>query len=77
MNEAIDIDRLIPAWQGLRAEAPIGHIESEGDYQQIILILDRLLDVVRDDGTHPLYSLVTLIGDLLESYEANLEPLDR
>ena len=39
----------------LRAEAPIGHIESEGDYQQITLILDRLLDVVRDDGTHPLY----------------------
>jgi HTH-type transcriptional regulator/antitoxin HigA len=58
----------------LRAEAPIGHIESEGDYQQITLILDRLLDVVRDDGTHPLYSLVTLIGDLLEAYEANLEP---
>jgi hypothetical protein len=41
------------------------------------LILDRLLDVVRDDGTHPLYSLVILIGDLLEAYEANLEPLDR
>jgi len=40
MNEAIEIDRLIPAWQGLRAEAPIGHIESEGDYQQITLIIE-------------------------------------
>jgi hypothetical protein len=28
----------------LRAEAPIGHIESEGDYEQITLILDRLID---------------------------------
>ena len=76
MNAAIDIDRLVPAWHGLREAAPIGHIESEADYERITLILNRLLDVVRDDTTHPLYSLITLIGDLIEAYEANLEPLD-
>jgi HTH-type transcriptional regulator/antitoxin HigA len=77
MNASIDIDRLIPAWQDLRAEAPIGHIESAADYERVTSILNRLLDVVRDDSAHPLYSLVTLIGDLLEAYEANLEPLDQ
>lgn len=51
-------------------------IEFEADYERITLILNRLLDVVRDDRTHPLHSLITLIGDLLEAYEANLEPVD-
>ena len=53
MNAAIDIDRLIPAWQSLLAEAPICHIESEEDYEQVTVVLNRLLDVVRDDITHP------------------------
>ncbi len=76
MNSALDIDRLIPAWHGLRKAAPIGHIESEADYERITLILNRLLDVVRDDRTRPLHSLITPIGDILEAYESNLEPLD-
>ena len=76
MNAAIDIDRLIPAWHDLQEAAPIGHIESEADYDRITAILDRLLDVVRDDSTHPLYPLITLIGDVIAAYEVNLEPLD-
>jgi len=76
MNAAIDINRLIPAWQGLLAEAPIAHIGSEEEYERITSVLNLLLDVVRDNTTHPLYSLVTLIGDLIEAYEVNLEPLD-
>ena len=76
MNAMLDLNRLIPAWQSLRAEAPIGHIETESDYERVTLLLNRLLDVVRDDVSQPLYSLVTLIGDVLEAYEANLEPLD-
>jgi HTH-type transcriptional regulator/antitoxin HigA len=76
MNAAIDIDRLIPAWQSLLAEAPICHIESEEDYEQVTVVLNRLLDVVRDDITHPLYSLVTVMGDIVEAYETDLEPFD-
>jgi HTH-type transcriptional regulator/antitoxin HigA len=77
MNAAIDIERLIPAWQSLLAEAPISHIESEEDYEQVTVVLDHLLDVVRDDITHPLYSLVTVIGDIVEAYETDLEPFDQ
>ena len=73
---ATDIDRLIPAWQSLLAEAPICHIESEEDYEQVTVVLNRLLDVVRDDITHPLYSLVTVMGDIVEAYETDLEPFD-
>jgi HTH-type transcriptional regulator/antitoxin HigA len=77
MNATIDINRLIPAWQYLLAEAPIGHIESDEDYERVAVVLNRLLDVVRDEHTHPLYSLVAVIGDLIEAYETTLEPLDQ
>lgn len=76
MNVAIDIDRLIPAWHDLQEAAPIRHIESEADYDRITVFLNWLLDVVRDDCNHPLYSLITLIGDIMAAYEVNLEPLD-
>ena len=34
----------------------------------------RLLDAVRDDASHPLYSLVSVVGDLIEAYEIEHEP---
>jgi HTH-type transcriptional regulator/antitoxin HigA len=32
-------------------------------------LLNSLLDAVRDDASHPLYSLVSVVGDLIEAYE--------
>ena len=34
-----------------------------------------LLDLIRDDIKHPLYSLVGIVGDLIEAYEIDHEPL--
>ena len=34
-----------------------------------------LLDLIRDDVKHPLYSLVAVVGDLIEAYEIDHEPL--
>ena len=31
--------------------------------------------IVRDDAQHPLYSLVAVVGDLIEAYEIEHEPL--
>lgn len=62
MNAVLDIQKLIPAWQALRATAPVSHIESESDYEQATVFLNHLLDIVRDDATHPLYSLVGVVG---------------
>jgi HTH-type transcriptional regulator/antitoxin HigA len=75
MNAVIDVQRLVPAWQALRSVAPISHIESEEDYQQATALLNSLLDIVRDDTNHPLYSLVSVVGDLIEAYEIEQEPL--
>jgi HTH-type transcriptional regulator/antitoxin HigA len=75
MNTALDVEKLIPAWQMLRSVAPVSHIESESDYAQAIALLNSLLDIVLDDSSHPLYSLVSVVGDLIEAYEIDFEPL--
>ncbi len=69
MNAVIDLQRLVPAWQTLQTVAPVSHIESESDYERVTALLNSLLDIVRDDMTHPLYSLVSVVGDLIEAYE--------
>jgi len=75
MNAVIDLQRLLPAWQTLQSVLPVSHIDSEAGYEQSTAVLNSLLDVVRDDTTHPLYSLVAVVGDLIEAYEINQEPL--
>jgi len=77
MNTVIDVQRLLPAWQTLLSVAPVAHIESENDYAQTTLLLNELLDIVRDNASHPLYSLVSVVGDLIEAYEIDREPLDK
>nr|VFK58195.1 MAG: HTH-type transcriptional regulator / antitoxin HigA [Candidatus Kentron sp. TUN]VFK61110.1 MAG: HTH-type transcriptional regulator / antitoxin HigA [Candidatus Kentron sp. TUN]VFK67141.1 MAG: HTH-type transcriptional regulator / antitoxin HigA [Candidatus Kentron sp. TUN] len=74
MNVILDSKRLIPAWLTLRSIVPVSHIESESDYEQATALLNGLLDIVRDDANHPLYSLVSVIGDLIEAYEISHEP---
>jgi len=77
MNTVIDIQRLLPAWQTLLSVAPVTHIESESDYNRATMLLNELLDIVRDNANHPLYSLVSVVGDLIEAYEIDREPLDK
>ena len=75
MNAVIDYQRLLPAWQALQLVAPpIAHIETEADYEQATALLNSLLDLIRDDVKHPLYSLVAVVGDLIEAYEIDHEP---
>ncbi|AUB81265.1 transcriptional regulator, XRE family protein [Candidatus Thiodictyon syntrophicum] len=75
MNAALDVEKLVPVWQALRSAAPVSHIESESDYDRTTAFLNNLLDLVRDDAGHPLYSLISVVGDLIEAYEIDHEPL--
>jgi len=77
MNAEIDLQKLVPAWQALQSVAPLAHIESEADCEEATALLNSLLDVVRDDAGHPLYSLVSVVGDLIEAYEIDHEPVSR
>ena len=41
----------------------------EEEYQQLVVVLDELIDIVGEDETHPLASLMEIIGVLIEKYE--------
>lgn len=69
MNQMIDCNRLVSAWQMLQSIVPVTHIETETDYEQATMLLNSLLDIIRDDDLHPLYSFVSVVGDLIEAYE--------
>ena len=55
--------------------ALMAHIETELDYERATALLNSLLDAVRDDARHPLYSLVSVVGNLFEAYEIDHEPI--
>ena len=74
VNAELNIEQWVPAWQALSASAPISHIESASDYARATEFLNSLLDIVRDDVDHPLYSLMSVVGDFIEAYEKEHEP---
>ena len=42
---------------------------TEEEYQKLVKLLDSLIDEVGEDETHPLASLMEIIGVLIEKYE--------
>jgi len=46
----------------------------EGEYDQLVELLDELTDIVRDDESHPLANLMDVVGVLVESYENEYVP---
>lgn len=47
---------------------------TEQDYAHLVNLLDRLIDQVGEDETHPLASMMDVIGVLIESYEDRYVP---
>jgi HTH-type transcriptional regulator / antitoxin HigA len=45
----------------------VPHAESE--YQRLVALLDTLIDIVGENESHPLASLMEVIGVLIEKYE--------
>ena len=42
---------------------------SEEEYQQLVALLDSLIDEVGENESHPLASLMEIVGVLIEKYE--------
>ena len=47
---------------------------TEADYDHLVAILDSLVDEVGEDESHPLASLMEIIGVLIEQYETEHVP---
>ncbi|WP_185267486.1 helix-turn-helix domain-containing protein [Halopseudomonas xiamenensis] len=50
---------------------------SEDDYDALVEALDELLRMIGDDEDHPLASLASHMGDLLEDYDETRRPLPK
>ena len=46
----------------------------KSDYQNFVSLLDNLVDEVGEDESHPLASLMEIVGVLIENYEAGHVP---
>ncbi|TDR53323.1 HTH-type transcriptional regulator/antitoxin HigA [Halomonas ventosae] len=49
--------------------------ESEHDYDALVAALDELLELIGDDEEHPLASLASHMGDLIEEYDDTHRPM--
>ncbi len=53
---------------------PSAYCNIEQDYQRLVRVLDTLVDEVGGDETHPLASLMEVVGALIERYEDEYVP---
>ncbi len=59
-------------WPSLSTLLFVPHTEIE--YNRLVQTLDALIDVVGEEGTHPLASFMEVIGVLIEEYENQYVP---
>ena len=64
----------IQSWKNLSDTVFVPHNETE--YNRLVKMLDKLIDEVGEDETHPLASLMDVLSALIENYEnANVPEL--
>jgi len=61
------IEQTKRAWPQLSQTLRVPH--SPEDYEQLVDLLDSLTDEVGEDESHPLASLMEMVGVLIERYE--------
>ena len=62
-----ELERVQQTWLSVTQFLYVPHTEEE--YQELIHLLDSLIDIVGEDETHPLASLMEILGVLIEKYE--------
>ena len=63
--KVLNIKTTINAWSYLSNNVTVARTESE--YEQLVKVLDDLIDEVGEDESHPLASLMDIIGILIEN----------
>jgi HTH-type transcriptional regulator / antitoxin HigA len=62
----------VQAWNALESLVYVPHTAEE--YQRLVVFLDALIDEVGEEETHPLASLMEVVGVLIERYEEDHVP---
>jgi HTH-type transcriptional regulator/antitoxin HigA len=71
-SQNLDVDRTASAWSSLAGTVFVPH--SPDEYRRLVALLDSLIDEVGEDETHPLASLMEIVGVLVEGYESEHVP---
>ncbi len=69
---ANELDRVEAAWPALASW--LTYPRTEAEYQRLVELLNALIDRVGEDETHPLASLMDLVGELIARYEDERVP---
>jgi HTH-type transcriptional regulator/antitoxin HigA len=63
----LDVNKTTAAWSSLAGQIFVPH--SEEDFRKLVALLDSMIDEVGEDESHPLASLMEILGVLIEKYE--------
>ena len=63
----LDVNETVNAWSSLAGTIFVPHTEEE--YERLVALLDGLIDEIGEDESHPLASLMEIVGVLIEKYE--------
>lgn len=66
------LKEIAKVWPNIQSVFSVPH--NEKDYNNLVNLLDRLIDEVGNDESHPLSSLMETIGSLVEAYESQKYP---
>jgi len=61
------VEQAALAWATVSKILYVPHNERE--YQDVVHLLDNLIDTIGEDESHPLASLMEILGILIEKYE--------
>ena len=70
--QKLDVPKTTSAWSSLADTVFVPH--SEQEYRRLVGLLDRLIDEVGEDESHPLASLMEIVGVLIQNYEDQQVP---
>jgi HTH-type transcriptional regulator/antitoxin HigA len=63
----LDVSKTAAAWSSLAGKIFVPH--SDEEYRQLVGLLDSMIDEVGEDESHPLASLMEIVGVLIEKYD--------
>jgi HTH-type transcriptional regulator/antitoxin HigA len=67
-----ELEKVTKAWPPISRAVRVPHTEK--DYRQLVELLDRVTDEVGENESHPLASLMDVLGVLIEKYEDEQVP---
>src|SRR5690348_8688251 len=63
------LEALLDAWNTWHSVIGVDRIKTEEEYDHVVAILDMVVDVTRDDESHPLAPVMDYLGSLIEAYD--------